>query len=219
MPRVHASVGGRSTNARQIDRPDSVHSGRLRKPGRAIIPLGMWLPTCSSHLPAYSGEATPSGRSRTYAYLVLLRMEVAAFHPASPQLLRVRNTEWPCQCGSCDPPAMQSRLCGPIPRLRQRACAHPARRAVVSRHPALWSPDLPRNACAPRDCLIYLAGRTITEGVPRRDGWALMAGRYRPDGGGDPAGKLRCPDKRRGRCCPPTTPASPAPARAPGRAA
>jgi len=30
------------------------------------------------------GRTTLSGRSRTYAYLVLLRMEVAAFHPASP---------------------------------------------------------------------------------------------------------------------------------------
>ena len=54
--------------------------------GLAIIPLGKSLLKCSSHLPAYSGEPPNVTRGHTYAYLVLLRIEVAAFHPALSEL-------------------------------------------------------------------------------------------------------------------------------------
>jgi len=54
-----------------------------------------------------------------HAYLVLLRMEVAAFHPAAPR------PGWPgraarrCRAGADrNPPSPQTRLCGPVPRLR-----------------------------------------------------------------------------------------------------
>src|SRR5262249_49127423 len=51
--------------------------------GPAAIPLGARSPARSSHLPASSAEqACRCGVSTTsLAYLVLLRMEVAAFHP------------------------------------------------------------------------------------------------------------------------------------------
>ncbi len=48
----------------------------------AIIPLGTALLLRSSHLPAYLSEPPVVIRDHTHAYLVLLRVEVAAFHPA-----------------------------------------------------------------------------------------------------------------------------------------
>lgn len=71
------------------------------------------------------GRTTPSGRSRTYAYLVLLRMEVAAFHPL--------------------PAREATRLCGPVPRLcrHREASAGAAGRYPASRsvEPGLSSPS------------------------------------------------------------------------------
>ncbi len=52
----------------------------------AIIPLGTTLLLCSSHLPAYLSEPPVVIRDHTHAYLVLLRVEVAAFHPALSDL-------------------------------------------------------------------------------------------------------------------------------------
>src|SRR5919201_2018315 len=61
---------------RPISRVLCFPGGRTR-PGPAAIPLGARSPARSSHLPASSAE-----QASTLAYLVLLRMEVAAFHPA-----------------------------------------------------------------------------------------------------------------------------------------
>src|SRR5690606_2119975 len=53
-------------------------------PRRAIIPLrGPLLDRCS-HLPACLDEPPFRPRGPAHAYLVLLRVEVAAFHPAMP---------------------------------------------------------------------------------------------------------------------------------------
>ena len=52
----------------------------------AIIPLDTPLLMCSSHLPAYLSEPPVVIRDHTHAYLVLLRIEVAAFHPALSEL-------------------------------------------------------------------------------------------------------------------------------------
>jgi len=46
----------------------------------------MPLLACSSHLPAYLSEPPVVTRGHTHAYLVLLRIEVAAFHPALSEL-------------------------------------------------------------------------------------------------------------------------------------
>src|SRR5258705_10926055 len=57
-----------------------------------VIPLGAPLPTCSSHLPADVTRA-----ASMYAYLVLLRMEVAAFHPL-PRIFTCAGSDsslWP----------------------------------------------------------------------------------------------------------------------------
>ena len=57
------------------------------------IPLGASLPARSSHLPADVTRAASMS-----AYLVLLRMEVAAFHPL-PAHLRAAGSDsslWPC---------------------------------------------------------------------------------------------------------------------------
>src|SRR5258706_13243856 len=81
----------------------------------AAIPLGLKLPTGSSHLPASLGPSRPSVGTcipTALAYLVLLRMEVAAFHPRRtcirrdsslwPSSSRRRARELPCipLCGA-----------------------------------------------------------------------------------------------------------------------
>jgi hypothetical protein len=88
------------------------------------IHLGPPLLMGSSHLPARIRRDTFSRTSLSRAYLVLLRVEVTAFHILSHALGR-----------------LITRLCGPIPRLGW-AEAHLLRTAV-SRHPTLRSPDLP----------------------------------------------------------------------------
>lgn len=84
-------------------------------------------------------------RDHTHAYLVLLRVEVAAFHPALSGLNKSNPSSRLHRNGVClkDIPPPQTRLCGPSPQ-RSQMLAHPLRRTVVNRYPALWSPDLPR---------------------------------------------------------------------------
>ena len=88
----------------------------------ATIHLGPSLLKGSSHRPAHMRRNTLSGpEGPSCAYLVLLRVEVAAFHVPIV--------------------ANGYSFCGPIPRLGW-AGAHLLRTAV-SRHPFLRSPDLP----------------------------------------------------------------------------
>jgi hypothetical protein len=88
------------------------------------IHLGPSLLMGSSHLPARIRRDTFSRTSLSRAYLVLLRVEVTAFHILNHALGR-----------------LIARLCGPVPRLGW-AETHLLRTAV-SRHPTLRSPDLP----------------------------------------------------------------------------
>jgi len=82
---------------------------------------------------------------------MLLRIEVAAFHPAAPRpVAGSRGTEVAVPVHAMGMPAPQTRLCGPVPRSAAAMAA--ARRAAVSRYPALWSPDLPRCRIRHRDC-------------------------------------------------------------------
>src|SRR5213079_1749833 len=87
------------------------------------IPLGAPLPTRSSHLPADVTRAASMS-----AYLVLLRMEVAAFHPLPRGLLAREAT----------------RLCGPVPRLHapreRRLITSGSYPASCSMEPGLSSP-------------------------------------------------------------------------------
>lgn len=90
-----------------------LYAGRTR---RAIIPLGAALLPRSSHLPACWSEP-PSGPKPTHAYLMLLRIEVAAFHPATPRpVAGPRGTEVAVPVHAMGMPAPQTRLCGPVPR-------------------------------------------------------------------------------------------------------
>ena len=125
--------------AEQTYRPDSVAD----ECPLAIIHLGNALLRCSSHLPACSdGPPLTCTNARTHAYLVLLPVEVAAFHPAAlvseetcimatPMTVCTRtytlatdSSLWPCSSALS-------------PKRR--------RRTAVSRYRVLWSPDLPRN--------------------------------------------------------------------------
>ena len=131
-------------------------------------------------------RAALRGRSRTHAYLVLLRVEVAAFHPAAPaspeatrtprsnrggvrptgRTLAADSSLWPCSSASL---------------ARERA----ADRAAVSRYLALWSPDLPR--CRKhRDRPVCLA----PELYGRIGRGALTLPRPRPTA--DASARLRC---------------------------
>src|SRR5690606_18295376 len=66
------------------------------------------------------GRAALRTRGSTHAYLVLLRIEVAAFHPAMPPpMTDGAARRWPCRCAP-GAPAPQTRLCGPVPRPRRR---------------------------------------------------------------------------------------------------
>lgn len=87
---------------------------------------------------------------RTHAYLVLLPIEVAAFHPAA--LIPSDHAPWSHHGGVCKRciPSRQTRLCGPVPQLDDTDAS--PRRTAVSRYRTLWSPDLPRNVCTFRDC-------------------------------------------------------------------
>ncbi len=90
-------------------------------------------------------RAALRGQSRTHAYLVLLRVEVAAFHPAalaSPWAMRTPRSNR----GGVRP---TGRTLAADSSLWPCSSARPARervtdRTAVSRYLALWSPDLPR---------------------------------------------------------------------------
>ena len=99
--------------------------------------------------------ALDASMRRAHAYLVLLPIEVAAFHPAA--LTPKDRTPWCDHGGVCQcTPSRQTRLCGPVPQLDE-ASASPCRTAV-SRYRTLWSPDFPRSICMPRDCPACPAG-------------------------------------------------------------
>ena len=86
-----------------------------------VIHLGAPLPARSSHLPADVTRAASMS-----AYLVLLRMEVAAFHP-----LRIGLTRPGRLVSVALFLAFTHRASGDLWR------------PGVTRHPALWSPDFP----------------------------------------------------------------------------
>jgi hypothetical protein len=87
----------------------------------ATIPLGPLLPVGSSHLPACIGRDTRSGKAR----------RTPIWCCSGWRLPRFTSTRLP----------VFTRLCGPIPRLgHSYECLL---RTAVSRHPTLWSPDLP----------------------------------------------------------------------------
>ena len=76
---------------KSADRPGSVGE-RFYSRAVAVIPLGRVLPRASSYLPACSNEPPwVSGCPLTaHAYLILLRVEVAAFHRNL-----IRSSLWP----------------------------------------------------------------------------------------------------------------------------
>src|SRR5690606_41566759 len=94
------------------------------------------------------GRAALRAFSSAHAYLMLLRIEVTAFHPAASLLREVAPYGDGRTGARTIAPLRQTRLCGPVPR-SFRTCAR-TERAAVSRYPALWSPDLPRYQKIPR---------------------------------------------------------------------
>ena len=140
-------------SARQTYRPDSVD--RLAPAGNHSSghPIAEMLKPPTRMLE----RAALRGRNRTHAYLVLLRVEVAAFHTATPAPPWAMRTPRSNRGGVCliGTPSLQTRLCGPVPQ-PNRARERTTDRTAVSRYPALWSPDLPR--CRKhRDCPVCLA--------------------------------------------------------------
>ena len=104
-------------------------------PALAAIPLGPGLPQGSSHLPASTAEP-----ALALAYLVLLRMEVAAFHPC--------RTCFQTQLDSSLWPSSSCRHAGALPRILlfgARTFLHALRRSgcLAGSHgnftPPLWS--------------------------------------------------------------------------------
>ena len=77
-----------------------------------------------------------------YAYLMLLRIEVTAFHPAAPRPEnRTRNTEVAVSvhAKACPRTSLVS-----VALFLGLQVVTPVCRTAVSRYPALWSPDPPR---------------------------------------------------------------------------
>ena len=102
-------------------KPGSVDGLRSPAPALTAIPLGRGLPHGSSHLPASSAE-----QASALAYLVLLRMEVAAFHPRRTPVAR-------------NPTGLVSVALFVV-----------SPRRGVTPHPALRSPDFPPRLAAQR---------------------------------------------------------------------
>ena len=99
------------------------------------------------------GRAALRGRNHPHAYLVLLRIEVAAFHPVlSGSRTNPTPGRHPGGAG-LRLPSTQTRLCGPIPE--RQSCCHAWHPTAVSRYPARWSPDLPR--CESHTAIAQLA--------------------------------------------------------------
>lgn len=123
---------------RMWDRPVGriLYAARTR---RAIIPLGAPLLARSSHLPACSDGPPLCARRCAHAYLVLLQIEVTAFHPAAPHReTRRAARKSPCRCTNAFAADSSLWPCSSA-RLANQTC-----RTAVSRYPARWSPDLPR---------------------------------------------------------------------------
>jgi len=76
---------------KSADRPGSVGE-RCYALAAAVIPLGRVLPRASSYLPACSNEPpwVSNCLLTAHAYLILLRVEVAAFHRNL-----IRSSLWP----------------------------------------------------------------------------------------------------------------------------
>jgi len=128
------------------NRPVSRILYATHKAQRAIIHLGAPLLTRSGLLPACRGRATPGTLRHTHAYLKLLQIEVAAFHPVAPWLLDAAcSTE--VAVPVCDTAHPYDRLVSVALFLSSPQTAY---RTAVSRYLALRSPDFPR--CVHRDC-------------------------------------------------------------------
>src|SRR6201989_1627355 len=112
-----------------------------RSRGAAVIHLGLPLPAASGGLPASIGRAAldRSRREPAVPLLTLLRVGFTE-PPQSPAALVVSYT-----------------TVSPLPRRWRRgglfsvALSRGSPPGRVTDHPALWSPDLPRRACARRD--------------------------------------------------------------------
>ncbi len=109
-----------------------------------VIPLGTASPPCSSDLPGNDAGRVmvplfglaPGGVCLATRRCPRVRCALTApFHP----------------CHAC--------LATPFGGLFSVALSVGSRRPGVTWHPALWSPDFPRSACAPRDCLADSARR------------------------------------------------------------
>jgi len=90
IARLFRGIGVNGVSVEQACKPDSVRRACAR---RAIIRLGRTLLAGSGLLPACAERVTLCARGRVHAYLKLLRIEVAAFHPGAPPTCVVRNTE------------------------------------------------------------------------------------------------------------------------------
>jgi hypothetical protein len=107
-------------------KPGSVRSLRSRQPF-------LWARNYSRALATY-----PQARrdASSLAYLVLLRVEVAAFHPR--RVLAISAVSIAAACAfRCD------RITRAMTGLVSVALFLASRRTAVSRHPTLWSPDFP----------------------------------------------------------------------------
>jgi len=94
-------------------------------------------------------------RGHTHAYLMLLRIEVAAFHPAVLHHLRDASSRLD-RGGEGFHTHPHCRLVSVALFLRSRCARRFNHWTVVNRYPVLWSPDLPRCTWH-RDCPICFA--------------------------------------------------------------
>jgi hypothetical protein len=136
--KVVAPAGIRKSRSQPISRV--LLRGALEAHPMAVIHLDVALPRRSSHLPADSASSLRLNLAS--AYLVLLRMEVAAFHPLRTwrEPDRCDSSLWPCSSPSATARAIVLLRLG------------------VTQHPALRSPDFPLPA------LVFTGGQ-------RRSGW------------------------------------------------
>lgn len=92
--------------ARRIYRPDSVR--RVDPGGQSFLWPGHCWPDLAIYPHAWTSRPSRSA-DRTHAYLMLLPVEVAAFHPATPRPMKERATrKSPCLCA--DKPCPLRRL-------------------------------------------------------------------------------------------------------------
>ncbi len=123
-----------------------------------VIPLGTASPPCSSNLP---------GNDAGRVIVPLFGLAPSGVCLATRRCPRVR-------CALTAPfHPYHACLATPFGGLFSVALSVDSRRPGVTWHPALWSPDFPRSACAPRDCLADSACRiqgTGTRGQRQRSG-------------------------------------------------